>query len=58
MDINAAFRDLLAAIAARDVDAARDLADSVKTWLDRGGFQPAGYSPEQIRETLNRAADL
>lgn len=41
MDPQATWNDLLAALAAQDVSAAQEPAESLSEWLRRGGFPPA-----------------
>ena len=42
MDPDACLSELLGAIASDESQAARDHAESLLTWLDRGGFSPGG----------------
>lgn len=40
MDPHAAWRELLAAFAAKEWSQVQELAESLVNWLDRGGFPP------------------
>ena len=53
MDPDATYKAMIAAIDANDYDAAREHAEDLKRWLDRGGFPPQG----DIRE-IRRMIDF
>ena len=48
MDPDACFSELLSAVADGDGDEARQHAENLITWLQRGGFSPGG---EKLRKT-------
>lgn len=52
MDPTQCYNEMLAALAAADIDTTRNHALSLRAWLDRGGFCPTGHTAEEVRATL------
>lgn len=55
MDPTTCYRDLLAALNAGETDEAFELAENLKTWLDRGGFYPEGYLVDDVNRSIAKA---
>jgi hypothetical protein len=58
MDPNENYRQLLAALESGDSDSAADLADSLRHWLQRGGFLPAGAESGAVWRAITRGEQL
>ena len=52
MDPNQTYLDMFAMMNGGDLEAARELALSLRDWLESGGFYPCDYSEEEVREYL------
>jgi hypothetical protein len=52
MDANKCWQDLRDALAVGDRDAAADLAESLRGWIDRGGFWPSAAGRSEVFHTL------
>ncbi len=57
MDPTTTYRDLLAALADDDHDTARELAEALAAWLQRGGFWPADVPRRDVHACLARTLD-
>lgn len=55
MDPQTAWDDLLAAFAAGDWHSVEELADGLKTWLERGGFPPQAVTGDDMGDEWDRA---
>ena len=54
MDPTACYLDMFAAMNDGDLETARELALSLRDWLEGDGFYPPGYSEDEVREYLSR----
>lgn len=52
MDPTACYCEMLASLQDNDVDAAREHAENLQRWLDRGGFCPQGQSLGDVKARL------
>lgn len=55
MDPTTCYRDLRDALRDRDYALAHELAESLRQWLDKGGFMPSGASPWHVHRSIARA---
>jgi hypothetical protein len=58
MDPQTAWEELLAAYAAGDWDRVEELADSLVTWLQSGGFPPRAVTGDDMGDAWDRALAL
>ena len=58
MDPTACYREMLAALDDGDIDAAREHAENLKRWLDRGGFCPEGQNIVDVKRRLNEVLGM
>jgi hypothetical protein len=55
MDPQAAWSAFLAAYVANDLDEAKELAESIDAWLNRGGFPPQCIPGVVLDDSMNQA---
>ena len=53
MDPTQTYLDMFTAMNDDDLETARELALSLRDWLESGGFYPPDYSEEEVREYLS-----
>jgi hypothetical protein len=53
MDPTTCYLEMIAAMNGGDSDHARQLAITLRDWLDEDGFYPSGHAEEEVADFLN-----